>query len=87
MGGGGSKDNVVADSIDNSTNLSKEYAMLRLHGGTSALFAGAAASAALIYIFYKLFCWKRDRLNRARQRALQGEGRLVRVNQGRADVE
>ena len=87
MGGGGSKDNVVADSIDNSTNLSKEYAMLRLHGGTSALFAGAAASAALIYIFYKLFCWKRDRMNRARQRALQGEGRLVRVNQGRADVE
>jgi hypothetical protein len=32
MGGYGSKDNVVADSIDNSTNLSKEYAMLRLHG-------------------------------------------------------
>ena len=34
MGGYGSKDNVVADSIDNSTNLSKEYAMLKLHGGT-----------------------------------------------------
>ena len=48
MGGYGSKDNVVADSIDNSTNLSKEYAMLRLHGGTSAIFAGAAASAVLI---------------------------------------
>ena len=77
MGGYGSKDNVVADSIDNSTNLSKEYAMLRLHGGTSALFAGAAASAVLIYIFYKLFCWKRARMNRARQRAPKGEGRFV----------
>ena len=77
MGGYGSKDNVVAHSIDNSTNLSKEYAMLRFHGGTSALFAGAAASAVLIYIFYKLFCWKRARMNRARQRAPKGEGRFV----------
>ena len=85
MGGYGSKDNVVADSIDNSTNLSKEYAMLRLHGGTSALFAGAAASAVLIYIFYKLFCWKRARMNRARQRAPKGEGRFVWDNQGRVE--
>ena len=87
MGGYGSKDNVVADSIDNSTNLSKEYAMLRLHGGTYAIFAGAAATAVLIYIFYKLFCWKRARMNRARQRALQGEGRLVWGNQGRVGME
>ena len=87
MGGYGSKDNVVADSIDNSTNLSKEYAMLRLHGGTSALFAGAAASAALIYIFYKLFCWKRARMNRARQRAPKDEGRFVWNDQGRLDME
>ena len=87
MGGYGSKDNVVADSIDNSTNLSKEYAMLRLHGGTSALFAGAAASAVLIYIFYKLFCWKRARMNRARQRAPKDEGRFVWDDQGRLDME
>ena len=87
MGGYGSKDNVVADSIDNSTNLSKEYAMLRLHGGTSALFAGAAASAVLIYIFYKLSCWKRARMNRARQRAPKDEGRFVWNDQGRLDME
>ena len=87
MGGYGSKDNVNADNIDNSTNLSKEYAMLCLHGGTSALFAGAAASAVIIYIFYKLFCWKRARMNRSRQRAPQGEGRLFRDNLGRVDME
>ena len=87
MGGYGSKDNVVADSIDNSTNLSKEYAMLKLHGGTSALFAGAAASAVLVYIFYKIFCWKRARMNRARQRAPKDEGRFVWDDQGRVDME
>ena len=87
MGGGGSKDSVVADSVDYSTNLSKDYAMLRLHGGTTALFAGVAASAVLIYIFYKLFCWKRARMNQARQRAPQGEGRFVWANPGRVDVE
>ena len=87
MGGYGSKDNVVADSIDNSTNLSKEYAMLKLHGGTSALFAGAASSAVLVYIFYKIFCWKRARMNRARQRAPKDEGRFVWDDQGRVDME
>ena len=85
MGGYGSKDNVNADSIDNSTNLSKEYAMLKLHGGTSALFAGAAASAVLIYIFYKLFIYNRARMNRARQRASKVEGRFVWGNQGRVE--
>ena len=82
MGGYGSKDNVVADSIDNSLNLSKEYAVMRLHGGTSSLFAGAAATAVVIYIFYKLFC----RMVQARQRA-QAEGRLAWGNQGRAGME
>ena len=85
MGGYGSKDNVNADSIDNSTNLSKEYAMLKLHGGTSALFAWAAASAVLIYIFYKLFIYNRARMNRARQRASKVEGRFVWGNQGRVE--
>ena len=90
MGGYGSKqDNVVADSIDNSTNLSKEYAMLRLHGGTSAIFAGAAASAALIYIFYKLFCWKQRQRQKQRQRhrAPKDEGPFVWNDQGRLDME
>ena len=86
MGGYGSKDNVVADSVDNSLNLSKEYAVMKLHGGTSALFAGAAATAAVIYIFYKIFCWKRARMVQARQR-VQSEGRLAWGNQGRAGVE
>ena len=57
MGGGGSKDNVVADNVDYSTNLSKDYAVLRLHGGTSALFAGVAASAVLFYMAYRLLQW------------------------------
>ena len=35
----------------------------------------------------KLFCWKRARMNRARQRAPQGEGRLVWGNQGRVGME
>ena len=87
MGGGGSKDNVVADNVDYSTNLSKDYAVLRLHGGTSALFAGVAASAVLFYMAYRLFSWKRTRMNQARQRVPQGEGRFVWDNQGRVDME
>ena len=87
MGGGGSKDNVVADNVDYSTNLSKNYAVLRLHGGTSALFAGVAASAVLFYMAYRLFSWKRTKMNQARQRAPQGEGRSVWANPGRVDVE
>ena len=82
MGGYGSKENVNADSINNSTNLSREYALLKLHGGTAALFAGAAASAALIYIFYRLFLYNRSRMNRARQRASKVEGRFVWGNRG-----
>ena len=51
MGSGGSKktDNVVADTVDFSTNMSKDFAVLRLHGGTSALVAGVAASAVLFF--------------------------------------
>ena len=87
MGGGGSKDNVVADSVDYSTNLSKEYAVLCLHGGTSALFAGVAASAVLLYMAYMLLQWKTKKMNQARQRAPQGEGRSVWANPGRVDAE
>ena len=75
MGGGGSKDNVVADNGDYSTNLSKGYAVLRLHGGTSALFAGVAASAVLVYMAYRLF-----RANPGRVDVEEGElqGRVAR---------
>ena len=87
MGGYGSKENVNADSINNSTNLSREYALLKLHGGTAALFAGAAASAALIYVFYKLFVYNRSRMNPARQRASKVEGRFVWGNRGGVEEE
>ena len=87
MGGYASKDNVVADTFDNSLNLSKEYAVMKLHGETSALFAGAAATAAVLYIFYKIFNWKRARMVEARQRA-QNEGRPAwGNNQGRIGME
>ena len=82
MGGHGSKDNVNADSINNSTNLSKEYALLKLHGGTAALFAGAAASAALIYIFYRLVLYRRSR-----QRPPKIEGRFFWSNRGGMEEE
>ena len=76
MGVGGSQDNVVADSVDYSTNLSKEYAVMKLHGGTSALFAGVAASAVLLYMAYRLFQWKTKQMNQDRQRAPRREGRV-----------
>ena len=82
MGGHGSKDNVNADSINNSTNLSKEYALLKLHGGTAALFAGAAASAALIYMFYRLVLYRRSR-----QRPPKVEGRFIWSNRGGMEEE
>ena len=76
MGGSGSKstEGVVADTVDYSTNLSKDFAVLLLHGGTSALVAGVAASAVLFYVAYRLFNWKR-------------EGRMVWTNPGRVDIE
>ena len=49
IGSCGSKktDNVVANTVDFSTNMSKDFVFLRLHGRTSALVAGVAASAVL----------------------------------------
>ena len=68
MGGNGSKSpkSIVADTVDYSTNLSKNYAVLCLHGGTLALFAGVAASAVLFYMAYMIFNWKRTKMNQAR---------------------
>ena len=67
MGGSGSEstDNTVADTVDNSTNLSKDFAILKLHGGTSALVAGVAASLVLFYKAYRLFNWKRAKMSQA----------------------
>ena len=61
MGGSGSKstDNTVADTVDNSTNLSKDFAILHLHRGTYALIARVAASAVLFYVAYRL--WRAGR--------------------------
>ena len=82
-----STENVVADTVDYSTNLSKDFAVLCLHGGTSALVAGVAASAVLFYMAYRLFDWKRTKMKQARQRAPQGEWRMVWANPGRVDME
>ena len=79
MGGSRSKstDNTVANTVDNSTNLSKDFAILHLHVGTSALIAGVAALAVLFYVAYRLFNWKRAKMSQAAQGAHQGEGRRV----------
>ena len=64
MGGSSSKktEKVVDDSVDFSTNLSKDFAVLRLHGGTGALMAGVVATGILIYLAYKVFLWKRAKM-------------------------
>ena len=89
MGSGGSKktDNVVADTVDFSTNMSKDFSVLRLHGGTSALVAGVAASSVLCYTAYRMIMWKKAKMGQARRRAPQGEGRVVWANPGRVDIE
>ena len=88
MGSYGSKktDNVVADSVDLSTNLSKDFAILRLHGGTGALVAGVVATFILVFLAYKLFMWKRAKMGAGR-RAPQGEERAVWGGPGRMDNE
>ena len=98
MGSGESKktDNVVGDTVDFSTNMSKDFAVLRLHGGTSALVASVAASAILVYMAYRMFKWKKAQMDQARRRAPQGEGRVSygagqgewtwRVERGRAGL-
>ena len=86
-GGGTKTDDMVANTVDFSTNMSKDFAILRLHGGTSALVAGVAASAVLCYMAYRLFMWKKTKMGQARQRAPQGEGRVVWANPGRVDIE
>ena len=70
MGGGGSKstDTNVAGTIDKSSKLSREFALIKLHGGTTALVAGMVATAVLLYLAYKLFNWKRARMGRAAMR-------------------
>ena len=89
MGSGESKktDNVVADTVDFSTNMSKDFAVLRLHGGTSALVASVAASAILVYMAYRMFKWKKAQMDQARRRAPQGEGRVIWGGPGRVDME
>ena len=87
MGSGGSKKtDVVADSVDFSTNMSKDFAVLRLHGGTGALVAGVAATAVLCYLAYRMFMWKKAKMGAGR-RAPQGEERAVWGNPGRMDHE
>ena len=88
MGGSSSKktDNVVADSVDFSTIMSKDFAVLRLHGGTSALVAGVAAKAILLYLAYRTFMLKKAGIT-ARRGTRQDEECAVWGNPGRGDHE
>ena len=81
-GGGTKTDDMVANTVDFSTNMSKDFAVLRLHGGTSALVAGVAASAVLCYMAYRLFMWKETKMGQARQRAPQVRGASSGQTQG-----
>ena len=64
MGGSGSKSNdkSVAGIVDNSSKLSKDFAIIKLHGGTSALVAGVVAASVLFYVAYRLCTWKRAKM-------------------------
>ena len=88
MGSYGSKktDNVVADTVDFSTIMLKDFAVLRLHGGTGALVAGVVATFILVFLAYKIFLWKRAKMGAGR-RAPQGEERAVWGGPGRMDNE
>ena len=65
MGGSESKstDKTVAGTVDNSTKFSKDFAIIKLHKGTSALVAGVVATAVLFYVAYRLFTWKRVKMS------------------------
>ena len=86
MGTGESKhENVVADTIDRSLNLSIDFTVLRLHGDSGALINGSLANFLLLYIIYRGVLWKRSRMFRAREEAEDrphavwaGPGRVVR---------
>ena len=86
MGTGDSKhENVVADTIDRSHNLSKDFTVLRSHGDTGPLIAGSLANFLQLYIIYRGVLWKRSRMLRAREEAEDGPravwagpGRVVR---------
>ena len=84
MGVGGSKrtEHTVAGIVDNS-KLSKDYAIIKLHGGTSAMFAGVVASALLLFVAFKFFKWRKEKTARVAQRPRQV---LARVGVG-MDVE
>ena len=89
MGGGSSKstDKSVAGIVDNSSKLSRDFAIIKLHGGTTALVAGMVATAVLFYVAYRLFNWKRARMGQAAQSPREGERRAVWNNPGRMDEE
>ena len=85
MGGGSSKNNdkSVAGIVDNSSKLSKDFTIIKLHGGTSAMVAGVVATALLLYVAYKLFAWRKAKMSQAAQRPRQGMGRVVaRMGEG-----
>ena len=57
MGSGESKktDNVVADTVDFSTNMSIDFAVSRLHGGTFALHSASDKGVRRTISFHSCF--------------------------------
>ena len=75
MGAGSSKktESVVADSVDISNNLSKDFTILRIHGDTGALIAGSVATLLLIYVIYRGILWKRAKMGAGRREPQDGQ--------------
>ena len=88
MGAGSSKktESVVADSVDISNNLSKDFTILRIHGDTGALIAGSVATLLLIYVIYRGILWKRAKMGAGRREPQDGQ-RAVWGNPGRVAQE
>ena len=75
----------MADTINRSQNLTKDFTVLRLHSDTGLLIAGSLATFLLLYVIYSVVLWKRSRMLRAREEAENGpctvwagQGRVVR---------
>ena len=88
MGSGGSKttETVVADSVDKSNNLSKDFTILKINGNTGALIAGSVATLLLLYIASRGVLWKRAKTVAGREEPRGGQ-RAVWGGPGRVAQE
>ena len=67
MGSGNSRheENVVADVLDKSNISTRDFTILKLHGATGSLIAGSLATLMLMYAFYRVVLWRRERMRAA----------------------